>query len=204
MSRKIKLIGLAALAVLAVSAVSASAASAAQFTSSAETTTLEGSQKTQNVFTTPAGEVKCSVAKFSGTQKGTADGGLGFTSQTATVHPTYESCTAFGFSATVNTASCNYTLHANGEVDIVNCPSTAPIKITIPIGGCNITVTNQSAKKTVTYANEAGGDVLVTANVSSIAFTSSGGLCGSSGTGASYKGSVLTNGGAANIAWDAV
>jgi len=202
MSRKLKMIGLAAIAVLAVTAVSASAASAASFTSSAETTTLEGSQKTTNVFTTGAGEVKCAVAKFNGTQKGTKSEGLGFTSQTASVHPTYENCTAFGFSATVATNACEYVLHANGETDIVNCAT--PIKITIPVAGCNITVGNQNGLKSVSYTNEAGGDILVTANVAGISFTSSGGLCGSSGTNGTYKGSVLTNGGAANLEWMSV
>jgi len=203
MSLKLKVLGLAALAVLAVSAVSASAASAAEFTSSAEVTTLSGAQKSPNIFTTGAGEVKCSEATFAGTQVGVADGGLGFTSLDATVHPTYNGCTAFGFPATVDTKACNYTLHANGEVDIVGCATGAPITITIPIGGCNVTVGNQNGLKSVTYTNEPGGDILVTANVAGIAFTSSGGLCGASGTNGKYTGSVLTNGGAANIAWDA-
>jgi hypothetical protein len=199
---KLKVLGLAALAVLAVSAVSASGAQASQFTSSVASTTLSGTQETTNIFTTGAGAVECEEATFSGTEAGTADGGLGFTSQTATVHPTYGSCTAFGFPAEVNTASCQYELSAGGSTNIINCAT--PIKITIPIGGCNVTVGNQSGLTSVSYANEAGGDILVTANVKGITFTSSGGLCGSSGTTGTYTGSVLTNGGAANIAWDSV
>jgi hypothetical protein len=214
MSRKLKVIGLAALAVLAVSAVSASAAHAAQFTSQAQKTFLHGVQATQNVFTTVAGEVKCNVATFEGTQEGTADGGLGFTSQEAIVHPTYSSCTAFGFPAEVNTDSCQYTLTAGGQVTILNC--TTPIKITIPIAGCNVTVGNQGPLSSVSYDNEGSGstaDILVTSAVTGIHYISSGGSCGSAGehTDGKYTGSVTVKGYSdsghttqVGIAWDAV
>jgi hypothetical protein len=193
MSRKLKVIGLAALAVLAVSAVSASAAHAAQFTSEVEDTFLLGNQKTQSVFTTNAGEVKCEIAKFEGTMKGTADGGLGFTSQTAKVHPTYEKCTAFGFAEVTDTHACEFEFSASGTVSIVNCPSTAPITITIPSLGCNITIANQGPLSSVTYDNEGSGStasILVTLNVTGITYTSSSLPCGPSGTNGTLTGSM--------------
>jgi hypothetical protein len=194
MSRKLKVIGVAALAVLAVSAVSPSVAQA-EFTSAVEDTFLKGEQKTTNVLTTASGEVKCTTATFEGTMKGTAAGGLGFTSQTAKVHPTYSGCTAFGFAAEINTNSCEFELTAEGKVSVLNCPSTAPIKINIPIAGCNITVANQGPLSGVSYSNEGSpSSILVTETVTGITFTSSGGACGSSSSNGKFTGSALTKG----------
>jgi hypothetical protein len=182
-----------------------------RFTSQVEETFLLGAQKTLNVFTTTAGEVQCAEAEFEGTEDEVAGGGLGFEVERATVHPTYSSCTAFGFPAEVNTGVCEYNLYASGTIDITNC--AIPIKITTPIAGCNITVGNQNGLSSVSYTNEGSGstaDILVTANVSGIAYTSSGGLCGSSGINGTNTGGVLTKGFSdsghttqVGIAWDA-
>jgi hypothetical protein len=206
------MIGLAALTVLAVSVVTASAAQAAQFTSAVEDTFLTGEQKTQNVFTTNAGEIKCNTVKFEATTKGTADGGLGFTSPTVKVHPTYSGCTAFGFEMKVDMNSCEFEFSASGTASIVNCPSTAPITVTIPIAGCTTTIANQGPLGAISYSNEGSpSSILVTFNVTGISYTSSGGLCGASGTNGKYTGSASTKAfsDAAHttqvaIAWDSV
>jgi hypothetical protein len=209
MSRKLKVIGLAAIAVLAVTAMSASAAQAApKFTSTSSSTFLKGEQKTANVFTTNGGKVECSGALF---ETPTAQKGTELAS--VTVHPTYTGCKAFGLSATIETTGCNYVLAAAGTATI-ECESGKSIKISIPAGACSITVGAQGPLSSVSYTNEGSGttaSVLVTANVSGITYTSTGGACGTSGTNGTYTGTVLTKGFTATggggsqvgLAWDA-
>jgi hypothetical protein len=205
MIRKMKVIGLAVVAVLALTAVSASAASAAEFHSEVSSTKLEGSQTTANIFAITGTSVKttCAVATFAGTQ-------TGLTSPTATVHPTYSGTgggkcelSPLGEAEVVTgtaTAGCNYVLNATSGAVEIECTSGKSIEIKAP--GCTIKIAGGQTVNGVTYTNTGSGTtrgITVTANVSGIAYTSSGLLCGtfgisSSGTNSTYTGAVAVKG----------
>jgi hypothetical protein len=197
--RRFKLMGVAVVAVLALTAVSAAAASAHTFKTASSPTFLNGEQVTKNVFTVEGGTVKCTGAVFtSGEITGTS-------LSSVTVHPSYSGCTAFGQEAEVNTGTstngCNYELTAEGKVSI-KCVGTATgIVVKAKTAGCTVTVKGNSTENqnlgTVSYANKTDGsftDVEVTAAVTGIKYTSSGGICGASGTAGGYTGSVLEKG----------
>ena len=138
--------GVRALVVTAIflgSAVTAQAAqAAAEFHADAEPVLMTGEQLVQNKFTFVAGNVKCKVARFEATSAVK-------TFTTASFHPTYAECTAFGAVAVVNTAGCNYLLHTKetveggvtATVDVV-CAG-APITIEVPAGNCKVTIPSQ-------------------------------------------------------------
>jgi hypothetical protein len=195
MMRNLKALGLALVAVFAMSAVAASAAQAEhKFTSESTTTYLLGEQKTKNVFTTSGGTVECTGAKFEGGPFS------GTELKSVTIHPTYTGCTAFGLNATVETTGCNYIIEAAGKEEMgtakVECEEGKLIRIK-PLG-CEVTVGPQTpTTPTVSFTNESTGktaDVLVTAEVGGITYTSSGFPCGPSGTNGTYTGSVTTKG----------
>jgi hypothetical protein len=188
------MIGLASLIVLAIGSMYASAAQAEPtFSSEVGETYLLGSAASVQEFTTNAGEIDCAAATVEGTLLGTE-------ATTTTVHPTYGSCTAFGFVAvSIDTKACEFELVASEVVSIVNCPTTEPITITIPLAGCNIKIANQGTFNGIAYTNQGSGStasVLVTAGLSGITYTSSGGLCGAAGSSSNgtYVGSNLVEG----------
>jgi len=159
------------LAVFALSAIGAGSASAAQFTASA-TGNLTGKATATQVFTFNGGQVKCSNAHTTGTIKSVA-------TAEQTVEVKYSACTGFGFIVAPFTAQYNFT--ANGEVHIEN---TITI---IPQGaGCTITIAPQPVGK-VGYSTS-GTKLILIPNVSGIVYTSTKGLCGSSGGNGTYTG----------------
>lgn len=185
--RSFKMFG-ALVAVLALSAFGVANASAATFTAS-ETGTLTGEATSTQVFTTDSGgKVECKKAATSGTIKAKET-----TEQHVTVN--YSECTAFGVPAEVTTATYNFT--ANGEVHILN-------NVIIHVLGffpCTITVPPQTVK---TAGYSGSGTITTTANVTKISYSSTGGLCGSSGTAATYTGSNKTSRvGGGSISFDA-
>jgi hypothetical protein len=196
--RRFKLIGLAVVAVLALTAVSAAAASAHTFKTASSPTFLNGEQVTKNVFTVSGGTVKCTGATFtSGELTGTS-------LSSVLVHPTYSGCTAFGQEAEVNTGTstngCNYELTAEGKVSVKCVGTGTGIVVKAKTAGCTVTVNGGTENQnlgSVTYANKTDGsftDVEVTAAVTGIKYTSSGGIWGASGTAGGYTGSVLEKG----------
>jgi len=193
MIRRMKVVGLAAVAVLALTAVSAASASAHTFTAASSPTWLKGEQSTKNVFTVNGGTVKCTGATFtSGKEVGTS-------LSSVTVHPSYSGCTAFGQEAEVNTGTItngiNYVISAEGTVNIVKVGTGTGIVVKAKTAGCTVTVAPQTGLSSVTFTNEGSPSaVLVTAAVEKITYTSSGGICGESGTNGKYSGSVLTKG----------
>jgi hypothetical protein len=204
MSRNLKILGLAVVAMLAMSAVAASAASAKHhFNAPNAPTDGTGTQTTQNIFQTPAGEVKCNTATFSGTQGAV-------NANEVTVAPHYTNCTAFFFTAHVNMNGCTYkfttptgtvnSTQFTGEPPHIICPAGAQIQITVtvPFAHCTINVPAQTPTSgNVTYQNQGAGttrDVLVTSGVTGIHSTGSGGVCGGASTNGSYTGSVTLKG----------
>lgn len=184
--RSIKVWGAALAVVCAFSAVAVANASAATFKAS-EKGTLTGKALNTQEFTTNGGTVKCSTAATSGTVTE-----LEAASQVVTVK--YGSCTAFGF-ASVEISPAEYRLYASGKVDVLNT-----ITINVPLGGCKVTVGPQNGLGSVSYENNSG-KIKESSNVTGITYTSTGGLCGSSGSNGVYKGNneVELNGGKATL-----
>jgi hypothetical protein len=174
---RIKMLGSALVAAVALSLASVASASAHEFIASKTGTTKATGTNTQ-VFTTPSGKVECT--KLTATGKVAA---LKSKTEASTVK--YSGCTAFGLAATISTAK--YLFSAEGSVKVSNT-----ITISIPSASCSVKVgpTGNSALKTISYVNKSG-KIEVQASVSGITFTTTGGLCGSSGKTATYKGNAL-------------
>ena len=170
--RTFKKLGVLAAAVFALSAIGAANASATQFTASA-TGSLSGKATANQVFSTNGGEIKCTTAATSGTIKSTA-----YSEQTVEVK--YSGCTAFGF-ATVHISPAQYNFTASGQVHIENT-----ITITVTGGGCSQTVGPQTVTS-VSYAT-IGSKVTLTPHTTGITYTSTGGICGSSGSNGTLTG----------------
>ncbi|HKO38404.1 MAG TPA: hypothetical protein VJU14_08555 [Solirubrobacterales bacterium] len=165
--------------IVVVFALGAANASAAEFTASA---TGELSAKALSIqawtFTghssIPNKQYKCTTT--------TAQGKIEKTALTS-LHMTmfYNLCTIFGF-VTPGSTGFTFVFHANGTVDITN-------KIAIPASGaaCSIVIEPQSALGSVTWDNNSG-KLVQTINLSGVTYTSTGFLCGPSGTNGSYTG----------------
>ena len=135
--------------------------------------------------------MKCTTAATSGTIAST-----NFSEQEMTV--SYSTCTAFGF---VNTdiSPATYLFTASGLVHLKNTISISPTG-----AGCSLTIHPQNALGTISYTNLAGGKLGIDPNVKNIAYTSTGGLCGSAGTNGTYTGnSEVERVGGGSISWDA-
>jgi hypothetical protein len=191
--RSVKALGVLALAVFALSAISVASASAApKFTSSASGGALTGTQTSNQVFKINGGTTTCTGAASSGTVPASPS-----TEIHITVHTT--GCTAFGF---VNTdiTDATYTITADGSVHITNT-----ITITPTGAGCTVTVKPQTVG-TIAFDNKVSGGftgVEETSAVSAITYTSTGGLCGSSGTNGTFTGNSFAHGPTGvSISWD--
>jgi hypothetical protein len=171
--RRIKILTIAVLGVCVLGVAGVAGASAQQFHAS-KTGTLTGKATNTQVFNTGSGAVECTKAFSSGTVTAV----LALT-QLVTVQ--YTGCTAFGFINTEITPA-QYIFNAdNGEVKIENT-----ITITPAGAGCKVTVGPQSLK-TVKFKNS-GSKLIEESAVKGIVSTSTGGLCGSSGSSGTYTG----------------
>jgi hypothetical protein len=157
MVRKFKFLGLALVAVFAMSAVGASAASATvEFRAEKAPITLTGNQEGEsNAFDVQFGEVKCKVAKYTGTTTTTTD-------TVVKVVPNYENCTFAGVVTTIDMNGCFYNLKINnsgppftGTADVV-CEAGKTIVVT---GGtkCNVDVPAQTGLGPITFTNIGAG-----------------------------------------------
>jgi len=187
MLRIFKGVGLALMAVLAIGVFSAGAASAAEFEAAGEGT-LGGSGGAGETFSTEAGDIICSKSTFSGTVKSGKQ-------ESATIHPTYSGCKAFGFpSATVNTEKCNYVFKPSVEVEAgvfdgkvdVSCGTGESIKITSAT--CSAEVKSQTGLANVETTNKTVSgkmDIDVHLSITGIAYTvtNDGFFCPFSGIG---------------------
>lgn len=168
---------------LAMSVAGAASASAAEF--NGPKGSLEAKALATQTFKTAAGNVECE--KLSAT--GTVEGGKKPT-QNATV--TYETCKAFGHTATVSPA--HYEFNANGSVKII----TEAITVTVKVEGvtkCTVTVPTQtiedepSSQEGVEFENLAGGNLKVIPEpVTNIASEGKGTLCEYNELGTAAKG----------------
>jgi hypothetical protein len=183
--RSFKLLGLLAV-VFALSAIAAASASAATFTASA-TGSLTGKATNTQVWKF-GGSVECTTAVPTGAITSTAS-----TEQTLEIQ--YSNCKAFGFiGAHMNRAK--YTLTADGTAHLLN---TVTIQATG--AGCDVTITPQTVS-VVQFTNGPGW-LLLLWQLGAILWHGTGGLCGTSGSSATFTGSMeLQRVGGGSISWD--
>jgi hypothetical protein len=191
MKHKFKALGLVLGVVFALSAVGVASASAAEFHSSIENNPLTGTQKTSHVFTTSAGTVTCTTAKFTGTQAAK-------NSATTKLAPTYEGCTAFGFiSVPIATNGCEYNFNANGST-AVECPAGKSIEVKVPF--CTTSIGSQtfsSGMSFETVGTTPNRSILATTNISGISYNE----CGTVRTNGTYKGTTTVTGKSGSEIW---
>lgn len=153
-------------------------ASAAEFTAT-KTGSLAGSNLAKQTWTFNAGLVKCTEASVAGNVSAKS-----FTDLHITV--TYSNCTAFGL-PNVHVSLGTYSMTANGENHIIE---TLTIKVTKTVltPECTITISPQT-NKSLEFTNY-GSDMTAAFSLTGIAYTSSGGPCGSSGTTGTFGGTI--------------
>jgi hypothetical protein len=204
---RLKALGLCFLAVFAMTAVIASAAQAApEYKSESPAPTFLFGESTNNGFTithSPTNlEVKCAKTKVSGEVVGTSV-------KTANVHPEYSECTLNGNKAVVAVpAACLYrlnqpsligTLEWTITVSIINCPTTAPIKVTAT--GCTVEISESGNSALPHIILTLGGsgllrDIFGSITIGGITAKQSSGCPGGAGTftTADYTGTLTVKG----------
>ena len=212
--RKLSKIGAVLVAVSALTAIGASAAQAtvSTFGWASGTTKIERSANTAQVFTVTnsshqtLGSFDCNTVVANATVSGT--GAADVTSDAGTL--TYnnsgsaDTCPASIGTATITTHNCEYTFHpgtstgagkSTGTVDIVNCPTTAPIEVNVSVL-CLIKIANQTGIGPVTYTTTATTPSTITAEINAVnsITTSSSGACGTGGVVGDYSGDVTFEG----------
>jgi hypothetical protein len=144
-------------------------------------------QLTDHLISGQPASVKCTTAKFTGTEPVIAvEGEL-------QVHPVFEGCTAFGSAATITTTNCDYLLTIGAATaggwhvttDVV-CSAGSAIKIVA--GNCEVTIGSQVGLTTSEVENsgtEENMDMLLHTNIGGIHYTvaKDGTGCPLSGTG---------------------
>ncbi len=194
MPRSLNALTLTLVALCALAALAASSASAF-FDAKAEHVNLTGTQTSNHVLTTSLGTIACKKATFSGTAVGKSTGDGYWTTEDVTVHPQYAECTAFGFTATMDTTFCDYTFtRTSKDADgtpkgpiHITCSGTNKIRMVIA-GFCTMEIPPQTPVGHVAYhtknAGTANEDVEVTSTVTGIKYE---GNCGSGANG-TYSG----------------
>jgi hypothetical protein len=167
MGSKLSKFALLGCVVCALSGAATAQASAASFEASG-TGKLQGNSLNSQSFTNNSGAFSCAKASLAGSATQLVSTDLKLTVQ-------YESCTYFGF-AIFPASPAEFDFHANGEVDLLN-----PFTFSLPAGGCKITVLAQNGLGSDTYENHSG-KLIVKNHLYGMRYSSSGGLCGSSGS----------------------
>jgi hypothetical protein len=211
--RKLSKIGAVLVAVFALTAIGASAAQAtvSTFGWAAGTTKIERSANTPQVFTLTTskheslGKFSCDTVTANATVSGTGAASVLTNAGTLTYNNSgsADTCPFSLGTATITTNTCEYrfnpgtsvsTGHSTGTVDIVNCPTTAPIVFTVA-GICTVKISNQNGIGPVTYTTTATTPSTITAEVNAvnnIAVTGTG-ICASA-TVTDYSGDVTFEG----------
>jgi len=182
MTRNLKVLGLALVAILAMTAMVASAASAhtpAKFTATAGATiTAVDTGKVK--FTVTGQEVTCEEATYSGVAPAASF-------ESITVNATFNKCkTNFGEAKVTGfgEGGCDFKLYANGTADLV-CPEGKDVTVDALTCTVHIGSAGNQGLGTLTYTNDASGDVKIGLNVTKITGNHTDGfLCpfGSSGS----------------------
>lgn len=159
-------------AVLALSAIGAANAPAAEFTASATGQLTGKSVTTPPVWTFNGGQFKCTSSTQTGEIKSTAFSSLHVTNG-------YSGCVMFGLPAQVPGAFTPV-YHANGTVDFPYA-----MTVYVPAAFCSVEIPSQSALSSVTWENNSG-KLLQKVKVTGITYTTTGPVCGASGTNGTF------------------
>ena len=166
-------------AVVALAAVGASSASAAAFTSTGGP--IEGTSTTTQVFTFNGLSVECNAARSVGTA--TAP-----TMSELRLEQAFSECKAvFGILGKVNLemSLVKVGLTANQTLDFLNT-----VTINVPLVGCHLTIAPQGPLSSVALSSWP----VAVSSLTGITYTSSGGLCGTSGTNGTFSGTTEYHG----------
>ena len=195
MNKRFRLLCVAA-AVVAFGAVSVAQAAAAEFHAESTPTWLKGTQETQNIFTVQGGSVKCSGAEFKSVAAISSS-----TVTSVTVHPSYTGCSAFGQGVSVSTDGCNYSIAVTGLTTgaaTIECESGHSISVEGKTTACSVSVAAQTPGSPLVDISSIGTgateEVLVTATVSGISYSTTGSACGTNASPGTYSGSVKVKG----------
>jgi hypothetical protein len=206
--RKLKTIGSALVVVFALTAVMASAAQASEFEWGSGATNIARMSNAVQKFNVPGtGSFECNEVEAEASVTGTKAASVTTKAGSLKYHNSgsTNTCPASLGTATVTTHNCEYqfvagtttgTGKSTGTVNIVNCPTTSPIEVSVS-GLCLIKISNQTGVGPVKYSTIGTfptGEVQIAPEAKNIAYTKSG-LCGSgSGTNAEYSGTVNVTG----------
>jgi hypothetical protein len=225
MIRNLKALGLALVAVCAMSAFAASAAqaTAGEFSWDSGTTKLDATNAGgDHILGMTAGTVRCNT--FTGNAAVAGTSAPSVTGKEITYDDSgggADFCRGpFGTEPKIEMNGCHYRFnagetvanapngHSTGTVDIVNC-TNADKSITMNAFGCIIHVKEQNGLGPVTYKtaiNAATGkeDIKVELNIVNLAYTHTGFICGTGGTGAgTFTGTATITGTKSEVATNA-
>jgi hypothetical protein len=208
MIRNLKMMGMSLMAILAMSAIAAAGASAQSqmFHSDGSPTTLKSDALNAQVFSSPAGEVKCNTVTLDEASF------TGETLTTITAQPTYTNCKAFipgEVAASVDFSECDYKFTSDGPTHL-ECEGGGSVHIRVTAFNLNCFDVEPQEVSGVTYTNgekEGVSDITLDANVTGLKYVEKG-VCGSGETteNATYTGEVTVTGfneggGKTSIAW---
>lgn len=156
------------------------AAHAAEFTYS-EVGSIEGEALERQAFGFTGGELGCNGATARGILN-TTD----FTERRLTV--AYSVCVAFGIAA-VHVSPAHFRFWASGEAEI---EKAITIDVTVPLlPDCQVAIAPQTVGEVGYYNND--NNLVITPHLTGISYTSTGGLCGSSGSNGTFTGAIEVN-----------
>ena len=182
--RNVRRLGLVLVAVCAFGALAVSSATAhPEFLSSAVGGQLTGKLIQTQVFNTKFGNVECTALTVSGETIA-----LRSLEQHVTVH--YSKCTAFGVTATITPAL--YLFLSLNAVHVVR-------PITVTASGCTLTVKPQTVGA-ILYSSK-GTELIITPEVTNIAYEGVGSLCSGSAKTGTYKGQSLLSLPGGEVSW---
>jgi len=153
----------------------------------------------QEKFALEAGNVECTTTSY--------DGELKEASTTLSLAPTYSSCKAFGFEATVTTIGCTYVFHIAEQAAEDKYAATLDIAceagkaIKVAAGSCEAEIPAQTGLEAVELVNDTEAtpkrDITFRPEVGGLAYTvlKDGFLCPFKGTGAKTGGSFTASSG---------
>jgi hypothetical protein len=176
--KRVETLGLSLMAVFAMSAIATSAASAVAF--EPNSTAVKLTAKNFSILAPNKLSVNCAVVIFEG-KTGISSGVI-----PATAVLSFKECSAFGVAATV-TETCGTTkdsIVANSTTSATYILA-AGCKIVIKTSTCSMTAEGkQELKGTWTNGNGTTTNSGFALNMAPLILTSTGGICGASGTGA--------------------
>jgi hypothetical protein len=189
MVRKFKCFAITAVAAMALVAIPASAASAANFQTESSPAYVAGTASGEGFFNLNGWTAKCTSQSYK------SNALSGSVVATVEVEPAYSQCSTLGQKVSFAFNGCKYQLSATstsaGAVAIV-CPPEKEIVVTMLTAGCTLKIKGQTPGSAVAYKGTGiGASRALDLNVhmENLKWSSSGGICGASGTNGTFQGS---------------